>query len=134
MKAILLILLLLPVICFSQNRNNAAPSKPSATACPDFNDKNKPTNKADYYKSLRSMKKAKKNDTVVYNSPKNEPKAEIKKLEVPNIQPQEKVIKEQPEEKIEPKEKESTKKKTKRLPKRNKTKAKKRNASACPNF
>jgi hypothetical protein len=134
MKTLILILLLLPVVCFSQNRNNNAPSKPSTTACPDFNDKNKPSNKADYYKSLRSMKKIKKNEAVVYNSPKSEPKAETKIQEVPNIKPQEKVIKEQPVEKIETKEKESTKKKTKHLPRRNTTKAKKRNASACPNF
>jgi hypothetical protein len=134
MKAIILILLFLPIVCFSQNRNNTAPSKPSATACPDFNDKKKPTNKADYYKSLRSMKKVKKTNTVVYNTPKSEPKAEIKKSVASKTQPQEKEVKEQPEEKVETNEKEITKKKTKRLPRRNTTKAKKRNASACPNF
>lgn len=130
MKAIIFTLLLLPVVCFSQNKNNTVPSKPSTTACPDFNNKNKPTNKGDYYKSLRSMKKVKKNEAVVINTPKSE----TKKPEEPKTQPQEKVTKEQPVEKVETKEKESSQKKTKRLPRRNTTKAKKRNASACPNF
>jgi outer membrane biosynthesis protein TonB len=131
MKATLLILLLLPIVCFSQNRNNAAPSKPSTTACPDFNNKNKPSNKADYYKSLRSMKKVKKDETVLINPSKDQAN-ETKKTEEP--QPKKKVEKEQALEKIETKEKESSKKKTKHQPRRNTTKAKKRNASACPNF
>jgi outer membrane biosynthesis protein TonB len=130
MKTKILLLLFLPVICFSQNKNTTAPSKPLATACPDFNDKNKPSNKGEYYKSLRSMKKVKKNETVIINTPQTK----TKKTPEPQPQLEKKVEKEAPLEKIETKEKENTKKKTKHLPRRNTTKTKKHSASACPNF
>lgn len=121
MKYITLILLLFPVLCFAQ----------SSTDCPTWDTKNKPKNKADYYRSLRSMKPVKGSDTSKNNYANSKPKAETKKAETAKPMVEKTEIKKDTT-KTETKEKEE--KKTKRLPPRKTTKIRKKKTTGCPQF
>lgn len=123
MKHLLLILLLLPVICFSQ----------SSTDCPIWDNKAKPKNKADYYRFLRSRKPVKGSDTNKTNYSNTKPKAEIKKVETAKPIVEKTEIKKDTA-KTETKEKEEKEKKTKRLPRRKTTKVHKKKTTGCPQF
>src|SRR6218665_4071911 len=70
MKAIALLIALFPVVCFAQQTNTSG-TKPATDACPDFRKAKQPS-KADYFRSLRSGKKAAPNThpKLAYNDPK----------------------------------------------------------------
>lgn len=58
MKALIFILFLFPAFCFAQEEKGKtnAPVKPSTTDCPTWNKKDKKTDKAAYFNSLRTNK------------------------------------------------------------------------------
>ena len=58
MKTILLIIILSPSLCFAQEGKSETPvpAKPSTTACPTWNKKNKKSDKSAYFQYLRSSK------------------------------------------------------------------------------
>ncbi len=159
MKIYILILLLFPIICFSQKENNTtpAPSKPTTTDCPTWNNKSQTRSKADYYKSLRSMKPIKNQGTNNIEYPNRKPKYLTKKIEKSDsisskkndegksaveetkIKKDTTDVTETDDSKIErkeksDKEKEKPTKKSKRLPARNRTKVPKHNQNKCPEF
>ncbi len=159
MKINLLILLLFPIICFSQKESNNAlsPTKPSTTDCPTWDNKSKTRSKADYYRSLRSIKPMKNQETKANDSPNNLSGTSTKKAEVQNSSSSKK---EDPDNSIvegskikkntnnseetndskiktkekSDKEKDKIEKKPKRLPSRNTTRAPKHNSNKCPQF
>ena len=157
MKQIILILLLFPIICFSQkeNKTKLSPAKPSSTDCPTWDDKGKKSNKSDYYRSLRSMKPMKNPDTSKNNYANSKPRSSIKKTQhsdstasqkgnIDNTTAEKTKIKKdtlnftkavdtETKEKSS-KEEEKNKKKTKRLSARKNKKARKHNSTDCPNF
>lgn len=73
MKATALIIALFPVLCFAQQTNTAL-TKPATDACPTFK-KGKQPSKADYFRSLRTVKKAapNTNSELAYNTPEPVP-------------------------------------------------------------
>lgn len=121
MKRLILILFVLPVFSFSQ----------SSTDCPTWDSKNKPKNKADYYRSLRSTKPVKGADSSKNNYSYSKPKAVTKKAETAKPIVKRTEVKKDTA-KTEVKEKEE--KKTKRLPPRKTTKARKKKTTGCPQF
>ena len=120
MKRLILILFLLPVFCLAQ----------SGTDCPTWNNKSKPKNKADYYRSLRSTKPVKGLDTGKTNYATTTPKPIVKKAEIPTPVVKKTEVKKDTA-KTEEKKKEEKKK---RLPPRKTTKVRKKKTTGCPQF
>jgi len=56
MKVLVFTLLLFPVICFAQNKQQAQQVKPPTDACPTWDKKSTKTSKAEYFQFLRSNK------------------------------------------------------------------------------
>lgn len=123
MKPLIIILLLLPIFCFSQ----------SSTDCPTWDNKGKPKNKADYYRSLRSTKSVKRTDSSKTNYPTTKQKTIVKKVETAKPIVKKTEVKKDFT-KTEVREKEEKEKKTKRLPPRKTTKAPKKKTTGCPQF
>ncbi|MCE9540123.1 MAG: hypothetical protein K8R85_13040 [Bacteroidetes bacterium] len=87
MKALIFILFLFPALCFAQEEKSKtnAPVKPSTTDCPTWNKKDKKTDKAAYFKSLRTNKTKVNQQTTSnpnnYRDPKIQPNSVQQKTE-----------------------------------------------------
>jgi len=74
MKATAILIALFPIVCYAQKNNSVtATEKPATDACPTFK-KGKQPSKADYFRSLRTVKRTTPttpgNTELAYNTPK----------------------------------------------------------------